>query len=154
MDLLSRILGVFSELFVNLWETFRKRFKNHSKSYKRSPKVSQRWPEGSQKAPQTSVDNEIGTLFGSVFGAFVNYADFKKTLNTGFEKYDRKCPSSKAPATLLKVRGKKNKNPHNYFGHACHTFRASKGSPVPAKTRKKHSKRNPQKKPGGASRRL
>ena len=38
-------------------------------------------------------------------------ADLKKMLKTGVEKYDRKCASSMAPATLLEVRGEKEHLP-------------------------------------------
>jgi hypothetical protein len=49
---------------------------------------------------------------GNVYGAFVIYADFKKTLKTGIENYDHKCPSSIATATLLEVLGISRKNPN------------------------------------------
>ena len=76
-----------------------------TKVHKKSPKGGSKSPKGAPKAPKGAPKAPKRILFGSVFGAAWHSTDFKKMLKTGVEKYDRKCASSIAPATLLEVRG-------------------------------------------------
>ncbi len=102
-------LGRFWESFWSFSRTFGRLLENVSKTIQKVTKVHQKSPKGGPKAPKRLPKSDQK---GSVFGAFVRSADFKKESKTGVENYDHKCPSSIAPAILLEVRANSVKNPN------------------------------------------
>ena len=101
-------LGRFWKSFWGFSQTLGRLLENVSKTIQKVTRVRPKSPKGGPKAAKRFPKSDKK---GNLFEVFVKSAD-KKTLKTGVENYVWKCPSSIAPATLLKVRGISPKKPN------------------------------------------